>query len=58
MGADTVAYHADEPTVYRQFAYVLGPGAVMGPGSAGWDVTVHLPRKLAGGMFARVDGRR
>jgi hypothetical protein len=40
--ADAVLYHLGEPTLVRQFAYVLSPARTWG-GFGGLDVTVHVP---------------
>lgn len=40
--ADAVRYHHGDPTVLRQFAYVLSPARTWA-GFGGLDVTVHVP---------------
>jgi hypothetical protein len=40
--AEAVTYHHDDPTVLRQFAYVLSPARTWA-GFGGLDVTVHVP---------------
>jgi hypothetical protein len=40
--ADAILYHFGDPTVLRQFAYVLAPAGTWG-GFGGLDVTVHVP---------------
>ena len=41
-GADAVRYHLGDPTLVRQFAYVLSPARTWA-GFGGLDVTVHVP---------------
>jgi hypothetical protein len=42
FGADAVRHHHDEPTLLRQFAYVLSPARTWAD-FGGLDVTVHVP---------------